>query len=101
MIIQNIILLKIQDMLKNKTYKVSKYTISKINDKGKERELMKLPYFPDRIIQWAILLQLEDIFMNIFCTHTCASIKYRGIKRASKLMRRYMKDRRILNTVLK
>lgn len=37
---------QIQDMLKNETYKVSKYEVSIINDKGKERELMKLPYFP-------------------------------------------------------
>ena len=60
---------QIQDMLINKTYKVSKYEVSIINDKGKERELMKLPYFPDRIIQWAIMLQIEQIFTNTFCTH--------------------------------
>ena len=37
---------QIQEMLLNGTYKVSDYTISIINDKGKERELAKLPYFP-------------------------------------------------------
>jgi cellulose synthase/poly-beta-1,6-N-acetylglucosamine synthase-like glycosyltransferase len=37
----------IQDMLMNKTYKVSEYDVSVINDKGKDRELCKLPYFPD------------------------------------------------------
>ena len=52
---------QIHDMLKNGTYKVSDYDVSIINDKGKERELMKLPYFPDRIIQWAILLQIEGL----------------------------------------
>ena len=83
----------IQDMLIKKTYKVSEYDVSIINDKGKERELMKLPYFPDRIIQWAIMLQVEDIFMKTFCTHTCASIKNRGIKKASELTDKYMKDR--------
>lgn len=83
----------IQEMLRKRTYEVSEYTISTINDKGKERELMKLPYFPDRIIQWAILLQVEPIFMKTFCSHTCASIKRRGIHRASALTDRYMKDR--------
>lgn len=83
----------IQDMLINKTYKVSEYDVSTINDKGKERELMKLPYFPDRIIQWAIMLQVEDIFMKTFCTHTCASMKDRGIRKASALTDRYMKDK--------
>ena len=46
---------QIQEMLINKTYEVSDYVVSVINDKGKDRELCKLPYFPDRIIQWAIL----------------------------------------------
>ena len=41
---------EIQKMLTDETYEVSKYTVSVINDKGKERELAKLPYFPDRII---------------------------------------------------
>lgn len=83
---------QIQDMLKNKTYKVSKYSISVINDKGKERVLMKLPYFPDRIIQWAIMLQVDEIFLKTFCTHTCASIYGRGIKKATELTREYLKD---------
>jgi retron-type reverse transcriptase len=87
---------QIQEMLMNKTYQVSEYETSIINDKGKERELMKLPYFSDRIIQWAIMLQIEKVFMQVFCFHTCASIKKRGINQASRLVEKYMKDR--LNT---
>lgn len=86
------LLSRIQRMLKNKSYRVSKYKHSTICDKGKTRELMKLPYFPDRIIQWAIMLQVEEIFVKSFCSHTCASIKNRGIHRAARLVRRYMKD---------
>lgn len=82
----------IQEMLINETYEVSKYTVSVINDKGKERELAKLPYFPDRIIQWAVMLQIEHVFMEVFCAHTCASIKYRGISKAQDLLHKYMKD---------
>ena len=83
---------QIQDMLINKTYQVSEYTTSIINDKGKERVLMKLPYYPDRIIQWAIMLQIEDIFMKNFCKYTCASIRNRGITRAQNLLKKYLKD---------
>lgn len=82
----------IHHMLKNKTYKVSEYKISVINDNGKERKLCKLPYFPDRIIQWAILLQIEPVFMKTFTSFSCASIKGRGIHRASKLLDKYLKD---------
>lgn len=84
---------EIQKMLKNKTYEVSEYVVSIINDKGKERELRKLPYFPDRIIQWAIVLQLEPIFMSVFCSHSCASIKFRGIVCASRKVEKFMTDR--------
>ena len=83
----------IREMLLNETYQVSEYTISIINDKGKERELAKLPYFPDRIIQWAIMLQVENIFLKTFCSHTCSSIPGRGIKEAYMLTNKYMKDR--------
>lgn len=86
-------LTQIQNMLKNNTYVVSEYTISIINDKGKQRELCKLPYFPDRIIQWAILLQVEEIFMKTLCTHTCASLKDRGIRRAAELTDKFMQDK--------
>lgn len=92
---------QIREMLKNKTYQVSEYSISTINDKGKLRDLMKLPYYPDRIIQWAILLQIEKVFVSGFCTHTCASIKGRGIKRAMELMDEYMKDRPNTSVCLK
>lgn len=83
----------IREMLIKKTYNVSEYKTSTIDDKGKKRTLMKLPYFPDRIIQWAIMLKIEDILMKTFCSHTCASIKNRGINRASYLTEKYMKDK--------
>lgn len=83
---------QIQEMLVTETYTVSPYSISIINDKGKERELAKLPYFPDRIIQWAVMLQIEHIFMEVFCSHTCASIKNRGISKAQSLLHKYMKE---------
>jgi RNA-directed DNA polymerase len=86
-------LTQIQEMLKNKTYEVSEYTISVISDKGKERELCKLPYYPDRIIQWAILLQIEFVFLQVFTDFTCASLKNRGIHKASAILDKYMRDK--------
>lgn len=84
----------IRDMLINKTYKVSEYEIKPMKERGKERLLMKLPYFPDRIIQWAILLQTEHTFMEVFTDFTCASITGRGIHRASMFIDRYMEDKK-------
>lgn len=84
---------EIQKMLVNKTYEVSEYSVQVIWDKDKERCLMKLPYFPDRIIQWAIMLQIEKIFHQVFTNFTCASIKNRGIHKASNLIDTYMRDK--------
>ena len=85
---------KIREMLLNKTYTVGRYSIENINDKGKERTIAKLPYYPDRIIQWAIMLQIEDIFLKVFTSFSCASIKHRGIHKASNLLKKYIKDER-------
>lgn len=81
---------EIRQLLKESKYKVSPYSKLTINDKGKERVLHKLPYYPDRIIQWAIMLQIEDIFIKTFTTFTCASIP--------KYVIRYMDDVVILGS---
>ena len=85
-------LLLIQKILKEKTYKPGQYKISIIEDKGKKRLLHKLPYFPDRIIQWAIMLQVEDIFTKTFSNFSCASLKGRGTKYATDLLGRYLSN---------
>ena len=72
----------IQQMLIEKTYRTSKYkTFTKV-DKGKEREIFALPYYPDRIIQWAIVQVLEPIWMGTFIDGTYSSLKGRGIHKA-------------------
>lgn len=83
---------QIKEMLEGGTYEVSPYSISTMKERGKERVLAKLPYYPDRIIQWAIMLQVEPTIMSTFCTHSCASIKDRGISRAVYLTKKYLKD---------
>lgn len=86
---------EIQKMLKNRTYQVNPedYSVSIINDKGKSRELWKLPYFPHRIIQWAIMLQIEPVFNSVFTDFTCASLPNRGIKKAHALTIEQLKDK--------
>ncbi len=87
---------QIQKMLRDKTYDIqpNDYTHSTIKDWQKERELSKLKYYPHRIIQRAIMLQLEPIFMSAFCYHTCASLKGRWIHHAHKLTSKYVKENR-------
>ena len=73
---------KIRNLLIENEYEVSKYNIKTIMDKSKEREIYILPYFPDRIIQWAIMLQIRDRIEKNLITTSYASIPNRGIHKA-------------------
>lgn len=83
-------LIQLQNMLIWKTYKTSEYEIFDLKDGDKVREIYKLPFFPDRICQWAIMLQIEKIFIDVFPFFTCASIPNRGIHYASDLTNKYI-----------
>lgn len=80
----------IQNLLISKEYSNITYTHLIKNDKGKKRHLMKLSYFPHRVIQWAIMLQCEKVFVNYFCSHSCASVKNRGTSKAIILLQKYL-----------
>lgn len=84
---------KIQDMLKNKTFKNSKYEIFIKNDSGKEREIYKLPYFPDRIIHHCIMQILEPIWVSTLITDTYSSLKNRGIHMGVRRIKKALQDK--------
>lgn len=76
---QNYYLKKLQKMLVNHTYKTSKYETFTKKDGKKERLIYKLPYFPDRICQWAIVQVIEPILLKQFTADTYSAIPNRGI----------------------
>ena len=86
---------QIQDMLINKTYKVDAfdYIMFKKMDKGKEREIFKLDYYPHRIIQWALMLQIQDLMLKSFIDNTFASIPNRGIHLALSRLDEALKNK--------
>ena len=86
-------LLKLHEMLKNKTFRTSKYDVFTIYE-PKERVIYRLPYFPDRILHHAILNILEPIWRSIFTYNTYSCIKGRGIegcaRRVGEITRRHL-----------
>lgn len=86
-------LIQIQNSLIWKTHKTSNYETFIKFDSGKEREIFKLPYYPDRIVHWAIMQQIEFIFMEVFTDFTHAAIKGRGIHSAFHQVGKYMQDK--------
>jgi len=84
----------INNMLKNKTYKNSKYKIMiKKTDNGKIREIFKLPYFPDRIIHHSIIQVLEPIWFKSLIRDTYSSIKGRGVHDGVKRIKKSLFDK--------
>jgi hypothetical protein len=81
-------LLQIQNMLIWKTYSIKSddYTAFKKMDKGKEREIFKLDYFPHRIVQHALMNVIEDILFKSFISNTFSSIPNKGIHLCLKRM---------------
>lgn len=84
-------LLALREMLMNKTYQTSTYHIFKIYE-PKEREIFRLPYFPDRIAHHAVMNVLEEIFVSMFTADTYSCIKERGIHGAAKAVKKALLD---------
>lgn len=81
---------KIQEMLINQTYEVSRYTTEVIYE-PKERILYKLPHNPDKIIQLAVMNVLEPYVIKWLIKDTYACIKKRGIHKASDRVMEFIK----------
>lgn len=92
---------KLENILLSGTYHTSKYRNKIIMDMRKERLISRLPYFPDRIVHWAIIFQLEPLFIQSFSKRCHAAIPGRGIHTALKQVRETTLKRRDLKYCLK
>lgn len=84
-------ILKLHDMLISKTYKTSQYDVFKVFE-PKERDVYRLPYFPDRICHHAVMNVLEPIFVAVFTADSYSCIKGRGIHKASFALRKALEN---------
>lgn len=85
-------IIALHEALLTKTYKTSKYQVFKVYE-PKEREIFRLPYYPDRIVHHAIMNVMEPIWVKIFTHNTYSCIKERGIegcaRRVDRIIRKY------------
>lgn len=84
-------LLKLRDELLTGTFKTSPYSTFIIYE-PKEREIFRLPYYPDRIVHHAVMNILEPIWVSTFTADTYSCIKERGIHAAAKKIRRILRE---------
>lgn len=78
--------------LREQKYIPSPYTIKRIIDgsSGKERTIFKPNFYPDQIIHWALILQIEPILMRGMYAYTCGSVKGRGTGLGKKMLRKWL-----------
>lgn len=79
-------ILALHEALKAGTYKTSEYSTFFIYE-PKEREIFRLPYFPDRIVHHAVMNILEPVWVSVFTADTYSCIKGRGIQAAADKLR--------------
>jgi RNA-directed DNA polymerase len=80
-------------MLVNKTFTTSPYEIEERHDGRKMRTIYKLPYYPDRIVQHALLSVVGPILVNSFIRDTFQSITRRGTADAAKRIKRLVRSK--------
>lgn len=85
----------LQYMLKNHLFKTSEYEIFILNEGKKKRDVYKLPFFPDRIAQWAILQVIEPFLMANMTADTYSAIPGKGIQPIVNDLRGYYKTKRV------
>lgn len=83
---------EIQDSLLNKTFHTSEYVVFERQEGQKQRTIYKLPYYPDRIVQWAVLRVIEPILIKNFTKDTYSAIPGRGTHLALTRLRKALKE---------
>lgn len=77
--------------LKEKRYKTSEYQTFIVRE-PKERLVFRLPYWPDRIAQWAAMIHVAPILQASLTSHSYSCIKGKGIHPLSYDLRDALKD---------
>jgi len=84
---------EVQAMLISKSFTTSQYEVQQRFDGRKVRTIYKLPYFPDRIVQHALLNVIGPILTNCFIRDSFQSILGRGTSDAMRRVRKLIAEK--------
>lgn len=84
-------LISLHESLRDGTFATSPYRTFIIHE-PKEREIFKLPYYPDRIVHHAVMNVMEPIWVSCFISSTYSCIKGRGVHGLLKDLKRNLKS---------
>jgi hypothetical protein len=83
---------EIHTMLRDKTFTTAQYKNKTVFDTGKIRDVSKLPYFPDRIVQHAVMNIIQPIWDKVFIYDCYAAVRGKGIHAGLKRLRGFLRD---------
>lgn len=82
----------LQEKIIDGTIRTSEYIKFEKQEGPKLREIFKLPYYPDRIYQWAIIQVIEPILIRNLTRDTYSAIPGRGTYAAYKELKKALKS---------
>lgn len=94
----------VQHQLLTETFEPADYRTGTVKEGSsrKTREIFKPNFFPDQIVHWAIMLQLQPVLRKGMYEITCGSIPGRGVHYGKKFIERWLeKDRKNTRYYLK
>lgn len=82
----------VQKLLLAQTYKPAPYIEMIVKDGAthKERKIFKPKYYPDQIVHWALMLQIQPIIIRGMYAYSCGSVPGRGSSLGQKKIREYL-----------
>lgn len=83
---------RIRCMLLEKSFVPSPYVEKVIHDgsAGKERTIYKPRYYPDQIVHWALMQQVQPVIMRGMYEYTCGSVPGRGTSLGQNTLRKWL-----------
>lgn len=78
-------------MLVNKTYRSGEYRAFTIHERGKDRVVYDIDYFPHRIVHWALMIVIKPILMDSIGDHSFAAMEGRGSHQALRKVQEYLR----------
>lgn len=82
---------EVRRMLVNKTYRSGEYRAFAIHERGKDRIVYDIDYFPHRIVHWALMIVIKPILMDSIGDHSFAAMEGRGSHQALRKVQEYLK----------
>lgn len=82
---------EVHRMLVNKTYRSGEYRAFTIHERGKDRVVYDIDYFPHRIVHWALMIVIKPILMDSIGYHSFAAMEGRGSHQALRKVQEYLR----------